>query len=179
MLIPTHIEVFEDPKYCSISGTLTGSSDKCGYGSLSLCRAFVDRNYSPVAREYDHTYHAFKKCDQCKKNYQTELKRREDLEEDKVLKPLFARIMENEFPDVSYTAKFSTTNVPLDTLTMTIKDHDPEPIQKRFEEEHSALTIIAVNTAEECEFDCEKYGLPKDSHQNQEVCKNCPNTPPF
>ncbi len=66
MKIQVEKEIFDDPEYCSISGTFTSPSDKCGHGSLSLCNAFVDREFSPTFRHHDQAYGAFRKCDQCK-----------------------------------------------------------------------------------------------------------------
>lgn len=74
MKIQVDKDVFEDPEYCSISGAITGPADSCGHSSLSLCRAFVDREFSPIAREYDHIHRAFKKCAECKTAYQKALK---------------------------------------------------------------------------------------------------------
>jgi len=76
MLIPTHIEVFEDPEFCNnVRGEECPNlshkihSDECqGFNKYALK---IDRSSPPL----------FKKCHECKEAYQTELKRRETLEE--------------------------------------------------------------------------------------------------
>lgn len=59
-------EIFDDPEYCSVGGTLRTESDYCHYGCFSLCRVFVDKYYSPISRKYDDKKRSYIKCPECK-----------------------------------------------------------------------------------------------------------------
>jgi hypothetical protein len=70
MKIQVEVEIFDDPEYCSVGGKIRTEEEFCHRGALSLCRAFVNDSFSPISREYDGIYKAYRKCPQCKEAYQ-------------------------------------------------------------------------------------------------------------
>ncbi|MCK5612933.1 hypothetical protein KAR91_64260 [Candidatus Pacearchaeota archaeon] len=81
MLIPTHIEVFEDPEFCTSESSAEhpkDSAERCpklgDYDKEGWCYAF---------HEWVDSERPWQKCDECKGAYQAELKRREALEDKK------------------------------------------------------------------------------------------------
>ena len=61
-----------------------------------------------------------------------------------------------------------------------VSSHD---IRNEPNSEYISLKDLEVEklrkAGEECELDCEKYGLPENNYQNAGACDKCPNTPPF
>ncbi len=81
MLIPTHIEVFEDEKYCE-TGTDSCPNIFSHPGKRYLCYKFSPKNV--LKSECIDTGHVVAiKHKYCRQAYQAELKRREALEEKK------------------------------------------------------------------------------------------------
>ena len=69
MKILVEREIFDDPEFCS-NKTIVSLRDSCPNSLLSLCRVFVNKNQDPTPREFDKTENRFRKCEECKAEYQ-------------------------------------------------------------------------------------------------------------
>lgn len=209
MLIPTHIEVFDDPEYCCHC-PLTNKCFYLWHGHCTLREnnkkpdhLTIIENFFPLisVRHEDNLYYL--KSKECRQAYQAELKRREALEEkkpeeldlekelgkvmEKTLRPEqepFNEFMSRQYPDIEYLCMFVDEKGIQKYPEMEILKGYDRDIVKTIKDDMVSLYGIEVSeveklrkAGEECEFNCEKYGLPK--HSIETDCDKCPNTPPF
>lgn len=205
MEITAKIDIFDNPECCSNREKHCQELYRMDW--IWFCHRFarhgIDKNGLPENRENGSYKGLPIKCDQCKAVYQAELKRRglpesnqsEELGLEKELGKFMAKsfgvppksfdvLMSEKYPDIEYQCMFVDEKGFQKYPEMeVIKGYDKDLIQTLRDDIMSLYGIDVIEVEklkeipQECHFECEKFGLPKDSAPGH--CKDCIHTPPF
>ncbi len=199
MEITVKRDVFGDPEFCNLSVSKNGCRM---LEDMHTCNLFLNKHENPEnLKTTDYPFRTIK-CDQCKEAYQIGLKEKEILEEkqpaelnlkkelksfmketlDPDQKP-FHVFMSEQYPDIEYLCMFiDKKGIQKYPDMQVLKGYHKDIISDLKSDMKSIYGIEVIEVekliGQECHFECEKFGLPKDSLLNN-GCKKCIHIPPF